>query len=158
DLVPSFRAEGTAFPTNDIALSAIDMKAKTIGVLTSASIELLADSPMASDMLVAALTGSMAAAIDKAMLQGDGNVVSPSDNPRGILAWPAINSIAAVGAPTNYDKWLDAISLIEQANMEPNAVIDNPIVANSLRKLKTGISVTDMSSLVPPPAYADLDK
>src|SRR5262249_3414558 len=129
----------TAFPQNDLVLAAIDMRARTIGVITSASIELLADSPMASEMLTTSLTQSMAVAVDAAMLNGDGNVVSPADNPRGILNWSGINSIPTVGAPTNYDQWLEGIHLIEVANLEPTAVIDHPDTVNKLRKLKTGL-------------------
>jgi HK97 family phage major capsid protein len=154
DLVPGFRAEGTAFPQNDIALGAIDMRARTIGVITSASMELLADSPIASDMLVAALTGSMAVAVDKAMLSGDGNSVSPADNPRGILNWANINTIAVGAAPANFDQWLNGLHQIELNNLFGSAVIDHPNTVNELRLLKNTLN----DPMRQPEAYAGLAK
>jgi len=157
DVVPAFRPEHVAFPESDVVFGEIDLKAKTIGVIARASIELIADSPMASEMIVASLTQSMAVAIDQAMLSGDGVVDATHDNPLGILNWPGINAIAAVGAFANYDPWLDAINLIEVANLEPNAVIDHPDTANRLRHLKTGLA-GDQTTLVPPPDYDDLTR
>jgi HK97 family phage major capsid protein len=167
DLVPGFRAEGTAFPTNDLVLGAIDLRARTIGVATSASVELLADSEMANTMLVTALTNSMAGAVDAALLNGSGNTVSPADSPLGILGWAGVNAVAG-GAITNYDYWLSAMNAIEVANLAANAVIDHPNTRDKQRKLKTGGGFwdgtasagihLDQTTLVPPPDYAALGK
>ena len=89
------------------------------------------------------------------MLSGNGTVNATVDNPRGILSDPNVNAIAAVGTPGDYDKWLDAINLIEVANLDPNAVVDHPNTVNLLRKLTIGIA-GDKSKLEPPARYAAL--
>ena len=155
DVQPAFRPENTALPENDVVFGALDLKARLIGVVTRASLELISDLPMASDMITASITGALGVAMDGAMLSGDGVVDATHDNPRGILNWPGVNAIAAVGTPTNYDPWLDAIHLIELANLEPTAVVDHPDTVNTMRKLKTGLT-GDQTSLVWPPAYARL--
>lgn len=164
---PTFRAEGTAFGEGDIVLGAIDLRARTIGAIRSASVELLADSPMASDMLLTDLTRSMAVAIDAAMLNGDGNVVSPADNPKGILNWTGINAVAG-GAITNYDWWMRGLHSIEVSNLAANAVIDHPDTVDQLRRTKTGLGFWDgtasaglhydQTTLVPPAAYSALQR
>lgn len=155
DVAPAFRPENTALPENDVVFGALDLKARLIGVVCRASLELISDSPMANEMIVTSITGALGVAMDAAMLAGDGLVDATHDNPRGILNWPGVNAIAAVGAPTNYDKWLDAIHRIELANLSPAAVVDHPDTVNVLRQLKTGLT-GDETSLVPPPRYAAL--
>jgi len=157
DVVPGFRPENTAFPENDVTFGAIDLRARTIGVVARASMELLADSPMAADMIVASITGSMAVAIDAAMLQGDGLTDATHDNPKGILNWTGINAIPVGGPLTDYDHFLDAMALIEENNLTPNAVILNPAQNNDLRKLVTGIT-SDKTKLEAPDDYAALQK
>ena len=53
-------------------------------------------------------------------------------SPRGILNWPGIGAIAVGAAPTDYDPWLDAIHLIDVANLNANAVVDHPNTVNPL--------------------------
>lgn len=155
DVVPAFRPENVALSESDVVFGALDLKARLIGVVCRASLELISDSPMANEMIVASITGALGVAMDAAMLAGDGLVDATHDNPRGILNWPGVNAVAAVGTPTNYDKWLDAIHGIELANLSPTAVVDHPDTANVLRQLKTGLS-GDQSSLAMPPRYAAL--
>jgi HK97 family phage major capsid protein len=47
DVVPAFRAELTDFPTSNNTFRALDLRARTIGIISEMSIELMADSPNA---------------------------------------------------------------------------------------------------------------
>jgi HK97 family phage major capsid protein len=85
DVAPAFRPENTPLPENDVVFGALDLKARLIGVVTRASLELISDSPIASDMITTSITQSLGVAMDAAMLSGDGVVDATHDNPRGIL-------------------------------------------------------------------------
>jgi HK97 family phage major capsid protein len=140
DVVPTFRPENTTLNSTDMTFGQVLLRARLVGVIAKSSLELLADSPMAGDMITTSITQALALAADAAMLSGDGVVSGTVDNPLGILNDPNVNVITAVGAPTNYDHWLDAMEMIEAANMDPDGVVFNPIDNNKLRKLKNTLT------------------
>lgn len=149
DLAPGFRPEHVALAENAVTFGAVDLRARLVGVVARASIELIADSPIANDMIVASITGALGVAMDHAMLAGDGVVDATHDNPTGILNAAGVNAIPVGGALADYDHFLDAMEMIEAANLAPSAVVLAPAVNNSLRKLKTGLS-GDLTKLTPP--------
>lgn len=157
DVVPAFRAELTDFPTSNNTFRAIDLRARSIGVISEASIELLADSPNASLMVEASMLAAMGLAFDQALLSGSGNVVSPADNPLGVLNWPGIGSTATVGTPADYKPWTAAMLGVANANHTPATVIDTPQTAYFLGDLATGIS-GDKTPLRAPAAYEAMQK
>ena len=153
DPEPAFKAENAAFPISDMIFGGLDLTARTIGVVVKSSLELLADSELANQMLVQSLTAQMGLAMDIALLKGDG--VAP--NPRGILANAGIGDVPAVGALVDYDAYLDAMALVEGANLTPRAVINHPANVNTLRKLVTGLA-GDITKAPPPPDYLALQR
>ncbi len=96
---------------------------------------------------------NMGLAMDIALLKGDG--VAP--NPRGILATVGIGDVPAVGALVDYDAYLDAMALVEGANLTPRSVINHPANVNTLRKLATGLT-GDITKAPPPPDYLALQR
>jgi HK97 family phage major capsid protein len=163
DVVPTFRPENVALAENDMVFGAVDLRARLVGVVARASLELISDSPMASDMITTSITAALGLAMDRAGLSGDGVVSAAVDNPTGILVKAGVNELLAVGALTDYDKYLDAMALVEGANLTPGAAINSPANNNTLRKLTTGIGSTDgtttfadKSKLSAPADYAAL--
>jgi HK97 family phage major capsid protein len=139
DVTSSFRPENTPLNVSD----AVDLRARLQGALTYASLKLISDSPIANDMIVASITGALALAMDRAMLSGNGVVDAATDNPTGLLVKNGVNELLAVGGLDDYDSYLDAMELIEAANLTPNAAVNSPRNNNVLRKPTTGIGSTD---------------
>ncbi len=157
DPVVTSRKENTAINASDPTFRAVDLKAKSHGVLVTSSVELLADSPNAAAMVEAALLGSMAAAMDAACLTGNGSTAGNLDNVLGILNFAGIGDIPYVA--DSYDAFIDALADIWADNIEPTSVIMGPTSAATLAKLKTGLGEgSDKTTLVPPPEYAALAK
>lgn len=156
DPVPTSRKENTDVAKSDPTFRAVDLKARSYGVIVTSSLELLADSPNAAAMIEASIIGAMAVAFDAACLKGDGSTTGDLDNVLGLLNLPGLPAVPPLVAPvTNYDAFIDAIALIEGANMVPNAVIQGVGTADTLAKLKTGIA-GDQTTLVPPAGYTAL--
>lgn len=166
DPVARYKPENTAWAESEPVFGGTLMYARTLGTIVRTSLELLEDSPLASEMILGSMTGAMALAMDAGLLTGDG-VVNTVDkyNPLGLLAHPDVNEIPAVGTPGDYDPWLDAMHQIELNNMSGVTVIDHPTTLNTLRKLTTGIGFTDgttdyidKTKLTQPVDYAALQK
>ncbi|MGQ0582780.1 MAG: phage major capsid protein [Reyranella sp.] len=153
DPEPAFKAENAAFPISDMIFGGLDLTARTIGVVVKSSMELLADSELANQMLVQSLTAQMGLAMDIALLQGTG--VAP--NPTGILVNAGIGDVPVGGALADYDAYLDAMALVEGANLTPKSVINHPANVNTLRKLATGLA-GDITKAPPPPDYLALQR
>lgn len=157
DLTTSFRPENVALNVSDVVFTAVDLKARLVGALCYASLELISDSPIANDMIVQSLTGALGVAMDRAMLSGDGVVDATHDDPTGILVKAGVNETLAVGALVDFDKYLDGMELVEAANLTPSAVVNSPKNNNTLRKIVTGIA-GDKTKLEMPDDYAALQR
>lgn len=157
DPVPTSKKENTSFPDSDPTFRAVNLKAHTYGVVVTSSAELLNDSPNAEQMIEASLLGAMALVFDAAAISGNGSTSGNLDNVRGLLNVVGLPETAAVGAPADYDPWLDAMAGVEAANHVPRTVLLNPGTNNTLRKLVTGLS-GDLTKLVAPPDYAALQR
>lgn len=157
DVVPAFRAELTDFPTSNNTFRALDLRARSIGVISEMSIELLADSPNASQMVETSMLAAMGLALDGALLKGDGVVVSPADNPTGIMNWAGIGATPTVGTPADYLAWLAAMGSIAGLNHVPATVVDTPETVYHLAGLPTGIT-GDKTPLRAPAPYEAMQK
>ncbi len=155
DVAPTFRPENAALAENDVTFGAVDLKARLVGVVARASLELIADSPLANDMILTSITASLGLAMDHAMLSGDGVVSAVVDNPTGILTNANVNAIPVAAALADFDHFLDAMLMIEQANGTATSSIMNPAQNNELRKLVTGIA-GDKTKLVEPEDFGAL--
>ncbi|MCA0301139.1 MAG: phage major capsid protein [Proteobacteria bacterium] len=157
DVAPAFRPENTALPENDVTFGAVDLRARLVGVVARSSLELIADSPMASDMIVTSITAALGLAMDQAMLSGNGTVDATHDNPRGILGAPGVPTNPVGAALDDYDALLDAMHQIEVANLTPTSVVMHPNEKNGLRKLVTGLT-GDKTKLAQPADVAALQQ
>lgn len=157
DVVPVFRKELQTIGNSNATFRAVDLRARSIAVITEVTLELLADSPNAATMLEHSMLTAMGQAMDKALLSGDGDTTGSLDNPLGILNWAGIGSTAAVGTPVDYAPWLAAMGGIATANHIPATIVDTPATAYHLAALPTGIT-GDKTPLLPPKPYADAAK
>jgi HK97 family phage major capsid protein len=146
-----FRQEHQPITESDLVFGAVDLKARTAGILCRVSVELLEDSPIANQMIETAMAGAMGLAFDKAMLAGDGSTAGGLDNPTGLLNAAGVNSIATVGALADYNKFIDAYVAVLNANGMPNAWVLNPTQLGALAKAPTGITGDKTQLKVPVP-------
>ena len=146
-----WRQEHQPIPESDLIFNAVDLKARTAGILCRVSVELLEDSPIANAAIETAMSGAMGIAFDWAMLAGDGNTTAPNDTPMGLLHAPNVNEIAAAGTPADYSKFVDAYVDVLNANGVPNAWVMNPATVGSLSKLPTGIAGDKTQLRMPTP-------
>lgn len=150
-----WRGEGVALPSSDMTFGPIKVKVKTMGVMAETTVELVEDAPTVEQVVNNAIGQALGLELDRVGFFGNG-----TDEPRGLDNEPTINevSMGANGAAfTNYDPFLDAIYAIEALNGSPNVAVYSPRSANSLRKLKTGLS-GDQTTLVPPPEFTGLTR
>jgi HK97 family phage major capsid protein len=148
DPVPTSRKENTAVAQSDPTFRAVDFKARSYGVIVSASLELLADSPNAETIIEQSLIGAMALTMDQAALNGDGSTAGNLDNVLGLLNVAGLTA-APAASQNNYDDTLAMIGTIRGANHEPSVSIMQPQLATLFATLKTGIA-GDQTSLVAP--------
>jgi HK97 family phage major capsid protein len=157
DPLVHFRQEHAAIGESDLVFNAVDLKARTAGILCRASIELLEDSAIANAAIEKAMAGAMGLAFDKAMLAGDGNVTSPNDNPTGLLYAANVGEIATVGALADYNKFIDAHVMVLNANGQPTGWALGPNAAGALWKSPTGLT-SDKTQLPVPTPIAELPR
>jgi HK97 family phage major capsid protein len=143
-------SENASITPSDPTFGALDLSAKTVAALTKISFELAQDSANAYPATVAALTGAMALAIDKAGLHGATN------GPSGLAALSGRTTVASVGAP-NYDAFLTGLETLAAADVDIercNQWIMSPRTWGDIARLKTGIT-NDNTPRPRPAALAD---
>lgn len=133
-------APSSALPSDGGSLKAVELHAKSVGAVASLEVELIEDSGDNLDALDAVVTNevarAIAAAVDAAGLFGAGN----NAEPLGLASVPGINTVTAVGTPTDYGFAADAVFEVENDNHECRSVIYSPRTKKTLAKLPTGIS------------------
>jgi HK97 family phage major capsid protein len=150
---PGWRKEGAALPTSDMTFGPIKVSAKTLGVMVEMTVELVEDAPTVEQVVNNAIGQALALELDRVAFFGNG-----TDEPLGLDGQADINTVSmgANGAtPTDYDPFIDAIAAVETLNGSPSAAVYSPRTANTLRKLKTGLS-GDKTTLVPPAEFTAL--
>jgi HK97 family phage major capsid protein len=147
DMVPTQKGENVALDFSDGTFSAVNLRAKKIGVVTSISKELAEDGIGVGEIVRQQLTSAMAQAIDDIALNG--SIGSTGTTFMGLMENPLIGEQAAIAGNLTWDHWLDAMYQIEALNSSATSVICHPQMLNFLRKLK---SATDEIYLAPPSA------
>lgn len=154
DVTAGWYSEAGAISESDATLDSVTFTARKMGVLVRVNNELLEDSAPGVDSIIEnSIAQAVALELDRVALIGSG---TPPE-PKGLKNVSGINTVASVGTPTSYDKWLDAIYEVRLDNYEPNAVINAVRTAKTLAQLKTGLT-SDKTPLVAPADYAALSK
>lgn len=153
DPTASWRAEGAAITESAGSFGTINLKAHSLAALVRANRELMDDAAMFAEALDTQLAAALALKLDHAALFGSGVGM-----PLGLRNASGVNeeTMGADGlAMPDYDKPLDLIQKIEEANGTPTTVIMAPRTRIKLAKLKTGIT-SDLTKLVPPAEWTAL--
>ena len=126
DPTVAWRLENAAIAESDPTFAGVTFQARSLAVLVKVSRELLEDSINIGEALTMALSGAIAAELDRVCLIGSG--VAPQ--PLGILGTDGINTVSMGAAglvPIAYTQLLTAYQNILEGNIEdPSAIIMAP--------------------------------
>jgi HK97 family phage major capsid protein len=142
DVAPAYKTEGSAINVSDPGFDFVQLTATTLGSLTVASLEFLADAPNADTVLQEAIGKAMALEIDKAILFGqlltaDGSegYNLPTPYPRGVLkTLLALASGQVLGNATNgtvqtaasfFRELQSLVFSVKRRNETPGALVSN---------------------------------
>jgi HK97 family phage major capsid protein len=146
---PQWLAELATMPESNLTFGSLTLQAKTLRTKVKISDELRDDmTPEGADAISRELTAAFAYELDRVALLGSGTGAEP----RGVKNTAGVNSITAVGTPTNYGFLAQAIAAVRAANHEPTAAIVSATTAGTLDQL----AATDNQPLNPPPSVAGL--
>jgi len=152
DPAAGWRVENAAVALSDPTYEAVVFAPKSLAVIVKVSRELMQDSLNIEQMLEASFAGAMAVELDRVALVGSG--VAPE--PLGIYGTTNVGSVASVGTPADYGKFIDGLyELWIDNEVAPTAAILHPRTATTLAKLPTGIA-SDKTPLVKPAVLADI--
>ncbi|WP_430378439.1 phage major capsid protein [Streptomyces sp. B1-3] len=142
DPTAAWKAEGAGLNETEIKFGAVVMYPKVLGCIAELSEELVQDGANAADVIQTTLAAAVANQLDRSFWRGISNGSGDSDVPgrntfTGVLDDPDVNTVDMAGAaPSDYDEWIDAMQLVEDANGMANVRIDSPRTAGQLAKLK----------------------
>ncbi len=148
DVTPAARLENAAFPFSDMTLEAVELDAKSFGVILPVSIELLEDASDLTDLMLNALGQAMAVGIDAACILGDG--VAP--NILGLVNTTGIQTIATVGQLASYAPFSQAVQKVAEQNGQAGSVVMAPRTFGELDRLED----TSGQPLEPPKSWMAL--
>lgn len=130
-------AENGQLTESDHVFAKVSLVAKTLAVLTTVSVQLYEDAPNAGVLLTNSLTKAIAVGLDSAVFNGTGASNQPTGikNQAGVQTFSMGTNGAAV---TNYDPILEAIALMQTANVytDPTAVVMAPRTAKEFAEAK----------------------
>lgn len=129
-----WRAENVEIASSDPTFGAAQLRARTVACLVPCSLELIQDSPHASEMIVDSISKTLALAVDYAMLEGPGG---SGEMPVGLWTDSGVQSYALSGL-ISADALSQAAQLVRAANHVPNAIIYSSRTAFQLDRRKFG--------------------
>ncbi|MGK5171829.1 phage major capsid protein [Geodermatophilus sp. CPCC 205761] len=147
DPEPTWRGEGDPITVDDATLDALELKARSLAVVTKVTRELLEDAQEVEQQLRAAFAAKFAEKIDAAALYGAGG-----DEPTGLINTTGVTktNVAANGGPPTFDQLVDSVGRVRDAAEEPTAQILADRTARSLAKAKD-----TAGQYLPAPSYLD---
>lgn len=141
DPVAAWKGEGSSLNDTEIKFGAVTLFPKVLGCIAEISEELIEDGANAAAVIQSTLAAAVADQLDRSFWRGVSGGAGDNDVTgrtfTGVLDDPDVNVVDMAGAaPTDYDEWIDAIQLVEDANGMPDVRIDAPRTAGQLAKLK----------------------
>jgi len=151
DPAASWRLENTPINNNAPTFDLVTFTARSLACITTISRELIEDSKLdVHDLVVNAISKSIALEVDRVALRGSGTAPEPLGL-RGATGVP-VTSLAANGATPTWDALSLAVQQVRSANFEPTAAIFNPRTGGELARSKD----TQGRYLAPPVDLTDL--
>ncbi len=152
DPTPVWHAESANITPSDPTFGAFVLTAKTLAVLTSASVELVEDAPNAGETIQNTLAAAISGEMDRCAMYGNG-----VGEPQGILSnnQTQTYSMGANGANlTSYAPFGQSVKKILDYNGRPNGCILSPRTWLAIDTLTDN----DANPLRPSQSYTDLQK
>ena len=135
DPTANWVAEATLIPASDPAYTDIVATPRKIATRTELSNELIADSnPDVIQLLEKQMTRALALKLDLGVFEGSG---TPPEI-RGLKNTPGITTTPLGAAPTNFDPFAAAITVLESNNATATAIVTSPEAWGALMVLKEG--------------------
>lgn len=145
-----WRPENAAITSSDLTFGGVTLRAKTLGVVTKASVELIEDAANLGALVESVLAEVLGVELDRAALLG----IGAESEPLGLQNVSGVNTTASIGSPT-YDDFLDGMYAVEADNGTPRALIAHPRTFNTLNKL---VGTANDHYITPPAPFAALKK
>jgi HK97 family phage major capsid protein len=147
-----WKAERQPLHNTSVKLGAINLFPKVLGAIVDLSVELVQDARNASQAIQRVLIEAVRDQLDRSLFRGitwggDESLGRPF---KGVLDEPGVNirSMGDNGAQiTDYDPYVDAVTMVEESNGLPDVRIDHPRTAGALAKLR----VTENGQYLQPP-------
>ena len=150
--VAQWRPEGAPVKASGLTFGRIDLRPKTLAAIIPCSQEWAEDCANGAALIENALSQSLAAELDRAILLGDGS----DSEPLGLFAHPAVAETGAIGTPTGYGDIVSAVGDILERDYAGDvgdlAWVRNPAVA----RIYAGLTAADGQPLMPPEWAAGL--
>ena len=153
DPVPGWRVEHEALPSSDMSFSAINLTARSCGVLVKCSEELLRYSANANEVITNSIAAAMALELDRAALHGTGL----SAEPKGLdnHAIGEVDVSASLGdTGEGYAAFAAALGKLRAANANEQATA--LVVSDTLATSMDSLVDSTGQPLMPPRALAGL--
>lgn len=151
----SWAAEAASIGDTGPTFGAVTMTAKTLRAWVKFSRELLEDALNLDSTLRTVFANAMAVELDRAALVGSGTGQEPLGIGAAASAAPIVSMGANGAALTNWDKVIDVLQTLQDANAgDPTAMIMAPRTATTIAKLKD----TTNQPLAIPPALASIPR
>ena len=135
DPTAGWKAENAAATPSNMTMERIKFETRTLVAIVKASVELFEDAPNVGRVVSGALAEGLTLELDRVGLRGNGMQSEPLGirNQSGVTVTDlGTNGLALV----DFDKFIDGVQVIEEANGEAGAVIYAPRTSASLAKLK----------------------
>lgn len=155
DPTAAWRGEGQTITESGASFGALTLAAHSLAVLVRVNNELLDDVPTFAALLDAQIAAGLALEMDRVGLYGNGVGM-----PLGLRNLDDVQeeSMGNNGAAlADYDKFLDLMQKVEEANGTATSLIWAPRSKNKAAKLVTGIA-SDKTKLTPPASFTALNK
>lgn len=154
DPTPVWHAESSNITPSDPTFEQVTLTARTLAVLTWASIELIEDSPNAGEVISNAIAKSIAGEMDRVALYGNGT----GQEPCGIINnnLTQTYSMGANGATmANFDPISESMVKILNYNGNATGALFSPRTWKTIDQLKEN---STNAPLQPPPSFQGLQK
>lgn len=126
--------EGKALTASTMTLGAVNLDARTVGVIVESTEDLLDDAPGSQQIIVNALAQKLALELDRVCLFGNG-----TSEPLGVWNMPDVQS-QTITAPAvlTHDDLSRMVQKIAQVNGTANAWLLNPLTNHYLYRMQMG--------------------
>lgn len=151
-----WRGELEQITESDPTFGSITLVPKVCAVLVKISHELYEDGKAVGETVEQVIAAALAQEQDRVVLLGGGT--GNTNEPVGVYYTDGISTVemGTNGADlTDYDVFLDAVEMCEEANIDPSAAIYNPRTKRDLAGLVTGIT-SDLTKLTMPEDFKNL--